>query len=66
MGAESFTSYINIKRYKSGSIYESLHNGDKFSFAKFNLSLLNLEVSVHHEDNHTSIAFTILLLLSNY
>ena len=66
MGTESFTSYIDIKRYKSGSIYESLHNGGKFSFAKFNLSRLSLEVSVHHQDNHTSIASTILLLLSNY
>ena len=62
-GKESFISYSDLKKYEGGSIFEGLHNGGKFSFAKFNSSRLNSEVSPHHR---ASFAFIILLLLSGY
>ena len=65
-GEEFSISYSDMKRFEGGSIFEGLHNGGKFSFAKFNLSCPNSEVSPHHLDNHASFPFTILLLLSGY
>ena len=38
---ESSISSSDLKKYEGGSICEALHNGGKFSFAKFNLSHLN-------------------------
>ena len=55
-----------MKRFEGWSIFEGLHNGGKFSFAKLNWSCLNSEVSPRHLDNRTSFTFTILLLLSGY
>ena len=55
-----------MKNYEGGSIFEGLHNGGKFFFAKFNLSRLSSEVSPHHLDNRISFVFTILLLLPGY
>ena len=63
---ESSISSSDLKKYEGGSIFEALHNGGKFSFAKFNLSHLNSEVSLCHLDNCVSFAFIILLLLSGY
>ena len=60
---ESSISCNDLKKYEGGSIFEGLHNGGKFSFAKFNSSRLNSEVSPHHR---ASFAFIILLLLSGY
>ena len=65
-GEKSSISYSDMKKYENGSIFEGLHNGGKFSFAKFNSSRLNSEVSPRHLDNHASFTFTILLLLSGY
>ena len=65
-GEESSISCSDLKKYEGGSTFEGLHNGGKFSFAKFNWSCLNLEVSSHHLDNRASFAFIILLLLSGY
>ena len=65
-GEESSISCSDLKKYEGGSIFEGLHNGGKFSFAKFNSSRLNSEVSSRHLDNHVSFAFIILLLLSGY
>ena len=62
-GEESSISCSDLKKYEGGSIFEGLHNGGKFSFAKFNSSRLNSEVSPHHR---ASFAFIILLLLSGY
>ena len=62
-GEESSISCSDLKKYEGGSIFEGLLNGGKFSFAKFNSSRLNSEVSPHHR---ASFAFIILLLLSGY
>ena len=40
-GEESSISCSDLKKYEGGSIFEGLHNGGKFSFAKFNSSRLN-------------------------
>ena len=63
---ESSISCNDLKKYEGGSIFEGLHNGGKFSFAKFNSSSLNSEVSPRHLDNCTSFAFIFLLLQSGY
>ena len=65
-GEESSISCSDLKKYEGGSIFEGLHNGGKFSFAKFNSSRLNSEVSPRHLDNCTSFAFIFLLLQSGY
>ena len=65
-GEEFSISCSDLKKYEGGSIFEGLHNGGKFSFAKFNSTRLNSEVSSHHLDNRASFAFIILLLLSGY
>ena len=64
--AESSIPCSDLKKYEGGSIFGGLHNGGKFSFAKFNSSSLNSEVSPRHLDNRASFAFIILLLLSHY
>ena len=65
-GEECSIPYSDMKKFEVGLIFEGLHNGGKSSFAKFNLSCLNSEISPCHLDNRASFAFTILLLLSGY
>ena len=65
-GKDSSSSCSEMKNYDSGSNLKGLHNEGKFSFAKFNSSRLNSQLSPHHLKNHHCFDFIILLLLSGY
>ena len=65
-GRDSSSSCSDMKKYDGGSNLKGLHNEGKLSFAKFNSSRLNSELSSHHLENHHSFDFIILLLLSGY
>ena len=51
-GKDSSSSCSEMKNYDSGSNLKGLHNEGKFSFAKFNSSRLNSQLSPNHLENH--------------